>query len=83
MLANIDPYNQDEHLELWQSSLQYTKVGDILIWDSHFGPNECNIPLDSLRTKPEWKEIYTVIPKNPIETVNQANFEIHVFEKVE
>lgn len=83
IIANIDPYNQDEHLELWKSSLEFTKKGDILIWDVHFGPNESNIPLDSLRAKSEWKEIHSIIPQVPIPTLNNANFEIHVFEKMQ
>jgi len=83
IIADIDPYNQKEHLELWKSSLQYTKTGDIIIWDSHFGPNECNLPLDTLSSNPHWKEIHSIIPSQPIETINRANFEIHVFEKTE
>lgn len=83
LIADIDPYNQQEHLDLWKSSLEFTKKGDILIWDSHFGPNESNLPLDSLRLKPEWKQIYSVIPETAIPTLNNVNFEIHVFEKIE
>ena len=83
IIANINPYNQAEHLELWKSSLQWTKKGDILIWDGHFGPNESGLPLDTLKSKKEWKEIHAVIPAKPIATLNNEAFEIHVFEKVE
>ncbi|MDB9883404.1 hypothetical protein OAD66_09760 [Bacteroidia bacterium] len=83
LIADIDPYNQKEHLDLWASSLQFTKKGDILIWDSHFGPNESGIPLNQLITDKEWVEIKQIIPTETIVTLNDAKFEIHVFEKIQ
>ncbi len=82
IIADINPYNQDEHLELWASSLQWTKKGDILIWDGHFGPNESGLPLDTLKANEEWQLIHSIIPKKTIKTLNDYNFEIHVFEKI-
>ncbi len=82
IIANISPYNQAEHLELWSSSLQWTKKGDILIWDSHFGPNESNLPLEDLKQNQNWNLIKSIIPSIPIKTIKDANFEIHVFEKI-
>lgn len=83
ILADINPYDQKEHLELWRSSLQWTKKGDILIWDGHFGPNEGQLPLDTLMSKPEWKHIHSIIPDPPMKTLNNYDFEVHVFEKIE
>lgn len=83
IIANIDPYNQQEHLEFWASSLQFTKKGDILIWDSHFGPNESGTPLIELETNRSWKKLKEIIPDQPIITMNNQNFEIHVFEKMD
>jgi hypothetical protein len=82
IIADINPYDQNEHLDLWQSSLQWTKKGDILIWDGHFGPNESGLPLDTLEANPAWKKIHSIIPEKPILTLNDYHFEIHVFEKV-
>ena len=82
ILADIDPYDQKQHLELWRSSLQWSKKGDILIWDGHFGPNEGQLPLDTLKARPEWEHIYSVIPEQPMKTLNDYDFEIHVFEKI-
>jgi hypothetical protein len=83
IIANIDPYDKNQLLEFWESSFQYTKKGDILFWDSHFGPNECHTPLATLETDPQWKKIHSVIPRYKISTVNDLPFEIHVFEKIE
>lgn len=82
LLVDIDPYNQDEHLDLWASTLQFTKKGDIIIWDGHFGPNECGIPLESLESNKNWKKIHSIIPAERIVTLNDGTFEIHVFEKI-
>jgi hypothetical protein len=82
IIADIDPYNQDEHLELWKSSLQWSKKGDILIWDGHFGPNESGLPLDTLKQNPDWTQIHSVVPQTPFKTLNNHDFEIHVFEKI-
>jgi hypothetical protein len=83
IIANIDPYDKNQLLEFWESSFQYSKKGDILFWDSHFGPNECNTPLARLEDDPQWKKIHSVIPRYKISTVNDVPFEIHVFEKIE
>jgi hypothetical protein len=83
IIADIDPYNQKEHLDFWASSLQYTKKGDILIWDSHFGPNESGTPLANLESNKSWNKIHKIIPKQTILTMNNRAFEIHVFEKVD
>jgi hypothetical protein len=82
IIANIDPYNKNEHLDFWASSLQFSKKDDILIWDSHFGPYECGIPLIDLEKNKDWKKIKKIIPTNVIPTVNNLPFEIHVFEKI-
>ena len=83
IIANINPYDQSEHLEFWYSSLQWTKKGDILIWDTHFGPNESGTPLDTMLNRGDWTLIKSVIPKEPIPTLNSDSFEIHVFEKMQ
>ena len=83
IIANIDPYDKNQHLEFWASSLQFSKKGDILIWDSHFGPNESGTSLQQLEDNKVWKKIHQIIPQQPFITMNNIPFEIHVFEKIE
>lgn len=82
ILADINPYNQKEHLDFWASSLQYTQKGDILVWDGHFGPHESGTTLLSLEADSRWNRIHSIIPTVPIITLNDKEFEIHVFEKI-
>ncbi len=83
IIADISPYDQTQHLDFWKSSLQWTKKGDILIWDKHFGPNECGTPLDTMLARKDWELIKSIIPEKPIPTLNSDSFEIHVFEKIQ
>jgi hypothetical protein len=82
MIADINPYNQEEHYDFWASSLQFAEDGDILIWDGHFGPHESGTPLLSLEQDSTWKKIHAIVPKEKIVTLNDKAFEIHVFEKI-
>lgn len=82
MIADIDPWDRSEHEELWASSLPFYKKGDILVWDGHFGPNEAGIPLEQLKSDPNYKLIQEFKPSNRVETLNGFAFEIYVFEKL-
>ena len=82
ILADIDPWNRNEHEELWFTSLDYYKKGDIIIWDGHFGPNEAGIPLDYLLEHQDYKLIHHLEPNSLVKTLNEHKFEIYVFEKL-
>jgi len=82
IIADINPYNKKEHLDFWASSLEYAQDGDILMWDGHFGPHESGTPLKTLENDSTWKKIHSIIPSEPILTLNDKEFEIHVFEKI-
>lgn len=82
IIADLNPYDKTKHIDLWATNMQYAKKGDVLIWDSHFGPNECGIPLIELQQDTTWYNVKSIVPTTPIPTVNGVNFEIHVFEKM-
>lgn len=82
ILADINPYNETEHLDFWKSSLQFSKRNDILIWDGHFGPHESGTPLHILEQDTTWQKIHSVLPQQTILTLNDKKFEIHVFKKI-
>lgn len=82
ILADINPYDSQQHLDFWASSLQFAKEGDILIWDGHFGPHESGTPLLTLERDSSWQKIHSILPQEPIRTLNDMIFEIHVFEKI-
>lgn len=83
ILIDGDPRDHEHFTDLWSLDMQYAPMGSIIIWDSHFGPNECNWPLDSLQNHPDLKEIKSFYPEVPFKTMKDANYEIHVFERID
>ncbi len=81
ILADIDPWDTRRFVEIWGFHFDYADVGSMVIWDGHFGPNEGRIPLDSLRSHPDFTLRASFIPKVPFKTLNDYNFEIHIFER--
>jgi hypothetical protein len=80
--TNRDPWNRNEHEELWMTSIPYYKEGTILIWDAHFGPNEAGIPLEMLLESENFRLIKSFKPKVQFKVLNNYDFEIYVFEKL-
>ena len=83
ILADIDPKDHEHFIELWSFDARYAPVGSIVIWDGHFGPNEGNVPLEMLENHQDFRKIKSFYPETPFKTLNDYNFEIHVFERVD
>ena len=81
ILTDIDPRDTDKFIQLWSFDADYAPVGSIVIWDGHFGPNEGNVPLELLEAHPDFKKIKSFYPEKAFKTLNDYNFEIHVFER--
>jgi hypothetical protein len=82
VLADIDPYDKNHFTDLWSFDFKYSPIGSTIIWDGHFGPNECQIPLEKLKSDPNLVLIKSFIPSKPFTTLNNYPFEVHVFKKV-
>ncbi|TSA30656.1 MAG: hypothetical protein D4R67_00065 [Bacteroidetes bacterium] len=54
---------------------------NLLIWDAHFGPNECCLPLDSLMRSPKMQLINYFTPAVPATTLGGYNYEVYLFLK--
>lgn len=80
VILDIDPYDSDSFIKLWSFDESWAPYGSIVIWDGHFGPNECNIQLDHLQNNPKFKPLKSFKPDVPFKTLNNYDFEIHVFE---
>lgn len=80
VLLDIDPYDSKRFIKLWSFDESWAPHGSIVIWDGHFGPNECNLPLSHLQNNPDFRPLKSFKPKVPFKTLNNYDFEIHVFE---
>jgi hypothetical protein len=53
----------------------------LIVWDGHFGPNECRLPKDSLLNQPNLKLIARFKPQSEIKSLNEHSYEILLFLK--
>ncbi|MCB0753952.1 MAG: hypothetical protein H6602_01445 [Flavobacteriales bacterium] len=78
---NIDsPINKSP---LRPDQVNQLAVGDVIVWDAHFGPNEGRTPLDSLIRHPYLKEIRSFKPDQPFTVLGGNPYSVNVFQKVE
>ncbi|NUM31477.1 MAG: hypothetical protein HUU47_04045 [Bacteroidetes bacterium] len=82
ILANIDPYDKKHFEFLWSFDFKYSPLGSLIIWDAHFGPNECKIPLEKLMNNSDFELIKSFKPEKPFKTLNEYPFEIYIFKRV-
>lgn len=79
----VNPFSPNErgwlHAGLHHEQLS---TGTLIVWDSHFGPNEGRLPLDTLLTRPDLKLRAAFIPPDSFITLNYQLFQIRVYEVV-
>ena len=57
-------------------------IGSILIWDAHFGPNENQVPLDSILMRPDLKLLNVFRPIKEWISYGGRFYEVYIVEKV-
>jgi len=78
---DVNPYNWDECNCGWfffVSGIYTLPDSAILIWDGHFGPNECQVPLDTIMKNPRLRLIRHFQPVQPWITYGGANYEVYL-----
>ncbi|MFM7901006.1 MAG: hypothetical protein ACKPAD_03380 [Bacteroidota bacterium] len=88
--SNKDPFDGAKTGELWGFYPAIEEWGldgpvplnTIVFWDSHFGANEARIPLDKLKTDPNFELLKSFYPDEPFKTLGDYNFDVHVFKRV-
>ena len=82
---NMNPYEQN--LNNWgvgdklhpSNSME---VGDILVWDAHFGPNEGGVQLSILMEDPMLQLEKTFLPHENFKVLGGYDYGIYIFRKV-
>ncbi|MFM8916414.1 MAG: hypothetical protein ACKOGP_01570, partial [Bacteroidota bacterium] len=85
-----DPFDGAKTGELWGFYPAIEEWGldgpvplnTIIFWDSHFGANEARIPLEKLKTDPNFELLKSFYPDEPFKTLGDYNFDVHVFKRV-
>lgn len=86
---DIDPFDSEKYKELWGLYPTIREYGfdvipdsTVIFWDAHFGPNECQIPLDTILNDTRFENIAEFKPDTPFTTLGGYPFEVYVFMKL-
>jgi hypothetical protein len=79
---DVDPFDYENKRGVLNDVALNTGPGSIIIWESHFGPNECGLPLETMKADSTLKELkmFRSPPWRDGEG-KERFFEIYVFEK--
>lgn len=87
-VLDVDSFEKTKVEDLWSlyPAIKEWGIGNIpdstmVIWDAHFGPNECRIPLDQIMNDPYFTLVKSFKPKKPFKVLGGYDFEIYVFVK--
>lgn len=82
-LLNLDPYNNAQCVQLFNKKwLNFYPENTVVIWDSYFGPNECNFPVDFLEKSRVYKLVNIFRSTSDQNSWDDKSFEIRVYIKV-
>lgn len=77
----FDPTQRGELSDVVKIAPEEIPSGSIIIWDAHFGPNECRTPVEDIKSLKHLELIYHQVPENPFTTLNGYPYEIYLFRK--
>jgi hypothetical protein len=82
----LDPFDQERSNWGVADKVQPSNtmnVGDILVWDAHFGPNEGGVKLTDLLADPYLQSIKVFFPKEKFTVLGGYEYAVYVFCKVQ
>lgn len=83
-LLDVDPYDNDKAAwminDRQHPSLKFPQKS-LIVWDSHFGNNEGQMPLQNLLNDPNLVLINKIKPEKEQKTLGGYNYEIDIFQK--
>lgn len=81
--TGLSPYSVDRARQCWGLDFSAHALGlapnELLVWDSHFGPNEGGTPLDSLLNRDDLVLAEMMVPQERITVLGGYPFEVWIF----
>ena len=82
---DLDPYDGKRCAQKWfvdnKDPFPYAHDSAVFIWDSHFGPNECSVPLDSLMLNPYHRLLKVFLPDGEQKTFGGYDYMVCIFQR--
>ena len=83
----LDPYNGTQCAQKWFVNHKDPTPNEmpdsaVFIWDSHFGANECQVPLDSLMKNPHYQLLNRFLPSGELKTYGGYDYEVYIFMRL-
>lgn len=82
---DVDPFDTAKVNQMWMIDPTQPgsniASGSIIVWDAHFGPNECKLPLDTLKNCPDYELLRTFNPAEPFTVLGGYPFQVCLFRK--
>ncbi len=78
----VDPFDSNQRGDLSAVKPEgELEENAVIVWDAHFGPNECHLPLEELKNRKDLKIIAHFEPDDPFTTLNDYPYEIYLFKQ--
>ncbi len=85
---DLDPFEPKEASELWGLypnietwGIDVVPDSSIVIWDAHFSPNECRIPLEKIMNDPYFDFVTNFKPAEEFTVLGGYSYEVNIFRK--
>ncbi len=83
---NKDPFDKNSAVEFYALNPETPEIsvapGELVIWDSHFGPNEGRIPLQKLEGNKNFKMLNSFLSAIVVTPGNKERFRVVVFRRI-
>lgn len=81
VFLNIDPFDNDHYIPLWSMRAETVPTGSLVIWDTHYGPNESKTPINTLTENPNF-ELLNTFKADPADVPGDKElFEVYIFKR--
>jgi len=81
VFLNNDPFDPKHYVPLWSTHPKDVAAGSLLIWDSHYGPNESKLPLNTLQADTTFELLNSFKADPATIPHDKTMFEVYIFRK--
>lgn len=79
--AGLTAFDEQHSPDFWHAPPPFDKIrhGDMIVWDSYFGPNEGEVQLEEIESQPTLQLVRRFVPVAPVVTPRGAPHEVRLY----